>query len=294
MVNANLGSQYDLAKRLSNLERAMRALSTSPLMDNASIGPGGLLNVEGTITATDPVTGSSTVLGLLPDGTTGLAQFVGDTTPPPVPSKPVVMSGGDIAQVGWDGSWANPADTRPPDFHRIVVRVAGADAGSILAPGNAPVSGLTVGGVYTFTLLAEDTNGNRSAESVPSDPVTIVSSALPDGWDTALQDQITTNAGDIATNAANVATVTTTANDAAANAVLANNTITNTVMPAISDAAASPVTDSRLTASSLTVWPFAPSTVPAGSLAPGSIGSNDIADFTIAVTKLSDTRHHLY
>lgn len=70
--------------------------------------------------------------------------------------------------------------------------------------------------------------------------------------------------------------------------------LTNEILPAISDAAASPITDARLAAGSLTVWPFQEGAVPAGGLAPGSVGSGEIADFAIAVTKLKSARHHLY
>ncbi len=70
--------------------------------------------------------------------------------------------------------------------------------------------------------------------------------------------------------------------------------IEDEVLPAISDAAASPVTDERLASGSLTVWPFADSTIPLGALKPGAVGSTELADFSVAVTKLRDRRHHLY
>lgn len=64
------------------------------------------------------------------------------------------------------------------------------------------------------------------------------------------------------------------------------------VLPAISDAAASPVTDARLT-ENLTVWPFVGGTVPAGAFAPGSVQGSDIADFALTVKKIRSTRHQL-
>lgn len=81
---------------------------------------------------------------------------------------------------------------------------------------------------------------------------------------------------------------------AADDIVAAQTRIDEEVLPAIDDAAASPVTDDRLEAGSLTVWPFADQTVPAGALAAGSVGSAEIADFSVAVTKLKSERHHLY
>ena len=62
----------------------------------------------------------------------------------------------------------------------------------------------------------------------------------------------------------------------------------------INDAAASLVTDARIEPGSLTIWPFIQNVIPAGSFAPGAVGSTDIKDFSVAVTKLKSTRHHLY
>lgn len=70
--------------------------------------------------------------------------------------------------------------------------------------------------------------------------------------------------------------------------------IDDEILPAINDAYASPVTDSRLVEGSLTKWPFVGGSIPAGALAPGAIGNANIADFAIAVTKLKDDRHHVY
>jgi hypothetical protein len=62
----------------------------------------------------------------------------------------------------------------------------------------------------------------------------------------------------------------------------------------INEAAVSLITDDRISPDSLTVWPFTQGSIPTGALAPGSVGANDIANFSIAVTKLKSTRHHLY
>jgi hypothetical protein len=66
------------------------------------------------------------------------------------------------------------------------------------------------------------------------------------------------------------------------------------VLPAINAAAASPITDARLTEGSLTKWPFQEGTIPAGALAPGAVSGTDLANFSIAVTKFKSDRHHLY
>ncbi len=75
-------------------------------------------------------------------------------------------------------------------------------------------------------------------------------------------------------------------------AAAAQQRIDTEVLPAISDAAASPVTDSRLTEGSLTVWPFQANTIPAGALEPGAVRSSDIADFAITAKKFSTNRLH--
>jgi hypothetical protein len=63
---------------------------------------------------------------------------------------------------------------------------------------------------------------------------------------------------------------------------------------AINDANAQPLTADRFTENSLDVWPFIQGAVPQGALAPGSVGTSEIADFSIAVKKLKSDRHHLY
>lgn len=84
---------------------------------------------------------------------------------------------------------------------------------------------------------------------------------------------------------------TATATDAANTA---QQIIEADVFPAIDAAAISPVTDDRLSESSLSIWPFVNSTIPRGALEPGAVEQNDIADFAISVKKLNSLRHHLY
>lgn len=63
-------------------------------------------------------------------------------------------------------------------------------------------------------------------------------------------------------------------------------------MPALIDEAAmSIVTDQRLVAGSLSVWPFQPDTIP-----DGEVTGPKIADFSIAVTKFAanKTNHYIY
>jgi len=52
MVGANLGPDYDLAKRISDLEILVRGLSTRDVLQNASIGAGGITVNGGSIIVT--------------------------------------------------------------------------------------------------------------------------------------------------------------------------------------------------------------------------------------------------
>lgn len=89
-------------------------------------------------------------------------------------------------------------------------------------------------------------------------------------------------------------TVREKVDDAASDLVATKKRIDDEVLPAISDAAASPVTDARLQAGSLTTWPFQAGAVPSGALAPGAVGSSEIADFSLVARKFRDDRHRIY
>lgn len=63
---------------------------------------------------------------------------------------------------------------------------------------------------------------------------------------------------------------------------------------AINDANAIPITNDRFTEDSLTIWPFIQGAVPQGALAPGAVGTGDLADFVLTARKFKDDRHRLY
>lgn len=62
----------------------------------------------------------------------------------------------------------------------------------------------------------------------------------------------------------------------------------------ISDALAQPITSERFTEDSLTIWPFVQGLIPNGAIAPGAVGSSDLADFVLTARKFNDDRHRLY
>ena len=66
------------------------------------------------------------------------------------------------------------------------------------------------------------------------------------------------------------------------------------IAQAIDDSLALPLSDERFQESSLTIWPFIQGAVPIGALAPGAVGSDELADFSLVVRKFKDDRHRLY
>lgn len=62
----------------------------------------------------------------------------------------------------------------------------------------------------------------------------------------------------------------------------------------ITDAVAVPITNDRFTEDSLSIWPFTQGLIPNGAIAPGAVGSSDLADFVLTARKFNDDRHRLY
>lgn len=96
-----------------------------------------------------------------------------DTTPPPVPSAPVVTPYLGQLKVVWDGLGA-ASEPMPPDFARVQVHLSttsnftpsGATlVDSLNTAGTSVLTGLTYGTTYYVRLVAVDTSGNASAPS---------------------------------------------------------------------------------------------------------------------------------
>lgn len=66
------------------------------------------------------------------------------------------------------------------------------------------------------------------------------------------------------------------------------------IADAILDSEAKPITNERFNENSLSIWPFMENLIPSGALAPGAVGANDLADFSVVVKKFNDDRHRLY
>lgn len=139
------------------------------LLEMGSIGT---VALAGTITAYDPESGVKTVVGDLSqvgEERVGIAQFVGDTTPPPVPTTPIVSASPGIIAITWDGTNVD-AEKMAPDFDHF--NVYGTSSGSTYLVGSiknesevAVYAGADGGTVWKFYLTSVDTNRNESGPS---------------------------------------------------------------------------------------------------------------------------------
>lgn len=107
-----------------------------------------------------------------------------DTTPPPVPSKPILSSELGVVSVAWDGKTAD-GGSMPIDWDRNILGERLADGGfrEIAAVatgiGDYVITGLTAGSSHTYAFRAVDHAGNRSDWSAVAS-VTVASAVSPD------------------------------------------------------------------------------------------------------------------
>lgn len=96
--------------------------------------------------------GTDTIIG----GSTGQAiPWVGDTTPPPIPSSPVCDSSLGILYVTWDGTFASGA-AQPDDFAFVTVLVGGVAEAHLTRRGTVAITDQTAGSTVQVTLTASD------------------------------------------------------------------------------------------------------------------------------------------
>lgn len=193
------------------------------------------------------------------------------------PSAPALTTGAGMVIARWDGNYMSGGTS---GAHTVTVeRQEGAvwvrEGAALTGSGSVTIRG-TVGAEMTVRLRAYDQLGRLTGTSSAA-TVTVagVGSLDLDAGVTGVLDELGAGVG-----------------EALGAAAAADTRIDVEVMPAISDAAASPITDSRLTEGSLTVWPFQANTIPAGALEPGAVRSSDIADFAITAKKFSTNRLH--
>ncbi len=107
-----------------------------------------------------------------------------DTTPPPVPSKPILSSELGVVSVAWDGETAD-GGSMPIDWDRNILGERLADGGfkEIAAVstgiGDYVITGLTAGTSHTYAFRAVDHAGNKSDWSAIA-TVTVASAVSPD------------------------------------------------------------------------------------------------------------------
>lgn len=107
-----------------------------------------------------------------------------DTTPPPLPSKPILSSELGVVSVAWDGKTAD-GGSMPIDWDRNILGERLADGGfrEIAAVatgiGDYVITGLTAGSSHTYAFRAVDHAGNRSDWSAVAS-VTVASAVSPE------------------------------------------------------------------------------------------------------------------
>jgi hypothetical protein len=111
-----------------------------------------------------------------------------DTTPPPVPSTPILTQRLGVVTVKWNGL-SSTGFGMSADFARCLVRLGGATVGEVVTAGDtAIVAGLPYDVAAVFTLVSVDTSGNQSAASASASitPVRLV----PNDMDQTILDDI--------------------------------------------------------------------------------------------------------
>lgn len=107
-----------------------------------------------------------------------------DTTPPPVPSKPILSSELGVVSVAWDGKTAD-GGSMPIDWDRNILgeRLTNGSFKEIAAVstgiGDYVITGLTAGTSHTYAFRAVDHAGNKSDWSAIA-TVTVASAVSPD------------------------------------------------------------------------------------------------------------------
>lgn len=161
----------DVIPLLEEFRRRITALESKPL---------GTVYINESLIIKDPETGVETIIGDLHgegEDRHGIKQWVGDTTPPPIPTSPFVSAHLGVFTVSWDG--ANEGDLpHAPDFDHI--NVYGNNGTSTMLVGViktkdevAIVTGAEYNVPWVFWLTSVDFNGNESAKGEDSLPVSV-------------------------------------------------------------------------------------------------------------------------
>lgn len=125
--------------------------------------------------------GTRTVIG--PDaGTSGIAPWVGDTTPPGMPTGIGVDSAAGMILVSWDGTLQGGT---PADFDHVSILVDGMEAGQLRVRGTATLGPYEADSVHRVTAMAWDDahaeDGSPAPNgSEPTEPVGVTVKSVVD------------------------------------------------------------------------------------------------------------------
>ena len=125
--------------------------------------------------------GTRTVIG--PDaGTSGIAPWVGDTTPPGIPTGVGVDSAAGMILVSWDGTLKGGL---PADFDHVQILVDGVEAGQLRVRGTATLGPYEADSVHRVTVRAWDDahaeDGSPAPNgSEPTKPVSVTVKSVVD------------------------------------------------------------------------------------------------------------------
>ena len=168
-----------IARRLLDLERHMRALSTSSQLDHSSIEGGHIdvYSVDGDFRGR---------VGTQPDGSIGVVAY--NAPPPPTPRAPVLTSAPRGYLVTWDGFNDDGYNIHPLDWARVEIHSAvttgfAYSATTLRGTFESPQGGshlclagleyqLGLSDTYEVLLVARNTSGTASLPSVRI-PITV-------------------------------------------------------------------------------------------------------------------------
>lgn len=135
-------------------EVAARALKTVRAEQTATNGTISVANADGTRTVIGVGAGTDET-----GASTGIEQFVGDTTAPGAPDGVAFVTGNGCITGVWGGSLDGGV---PADFDHLAFRIDGEEFGSVSVPGSATSGSLEDGTTYTCDAVAYDVQGNVS------------------------------------------------------------------------------------------------------------------------------------
>lgn len=169
----------------------------------------------------DPDNDVTTVVGPAA-GAAGVAQWVGDTTPPGVPTGVTATSKQGIVYVAWDGTLDGGV---PEDFGQVNLLVDGAPVGHLLRAGTLPVDGLTAGATVQVTATAQDLA--RAQDGTPAPNVSAACAPVSVTVESAVSQADLDNAqAQIDQAKTDITAAQNTANSALTTATSANSTAT--------------------------------------------------------------------